>query len=87
MNESDSEILETRETSSIERFHKYKSSSELFVEFHKKGFTTFPALKVIVKQYYPDVDIAVLKRMWQMQQVDENVKLILEDVYEKLRSE
>jgi hypothetical protein len=80
-------VLEVREKEAYERFLKYRKSSELFGDFFAFGFTSFPALKVIVKQYFPDADMRVLKRMWQMQQVDQEMTKKLQIVYEKLKAE
>lgn len=87
MNKSSDVQLETREFEARKRFIKYQASSELFTDFFDLGFTSFQALKSIVKQYYPDIDVKVLKQMWQMRMVDHEVKLKLQNVYEKLKAE
>lgn len=87
MNKSSETQLETREFEARTRFIKYQASSELFRDFFDLGFTSFQALKSIAKQYYPDIDVKVLKQMWQMRMVDHDVKLKLQNVYEKLKSE
>lgn len=79
--------LTVRENETKERFRKYREITELLSKFFEKGFRSYQALKAIVNLYYPDMDKQKLKAIWNYRTIDEEVKLQLEDVFEKLSRE
>ncbi|MFH6966449.1 hypothetical protein [Flavobacterium sp. FlaQc-28] len=76
-----------RDIKTLKRIETAHKSAEVLKLFFNKGFKTFDALKSIVCHYYPEISEARLWNFWHFRQVDESIYNVLEDVFEKLKSE
>lgn len=81
------ENLKQREVKSLNRFKSVQRSVEILRSFFDKGFTSYEALKAIVKNYYPELDENKLYDLWHIRTFDEELVGVLENVFEKLKAE
>ena len=79
--------LKQRDYKTLKRIDAAKRSSILLRSFFEKGFRSFEALYAIVLQYYPEVAEQRLLGFWHFRVFDEEIYIILETVFEKLKSE
>ncbi|WP_295093694.1 hypothetical protein [uncultured Flavobacterium sp.] len=76
-----------RDKQTLERIETAKKSAEILKSFFEKGFKSFEALSSIVSNYYPEMSIEKLKNFWHFRHVDESMYGVLQDVFERLKSE
>lgn len=81
------ENLKQREVKSLNRFKSVQRSIIILRNFFDKGFTSYEALKAIVKNYYPELDENKLYDLWHIRTFDEELVGVLENVFEKLKAE
>lgn len=76
-----------RDFKTLKRIETVQRSAEVLHSFFDKGFKSFEALSSIVMNYYPEMSQNRLWNFWHFRQVDESIYNVLEDVFEKLKSE
>lgn len=77
--------LKQRELKTRKRLNNYKKSADVLCEFFDKGFTSFDAIKAIVKNYNSNIDEASLWDFWHFRNCDEEIISVLQLVLTKLK--
>ena len=79
--------LTTRELTTQKRFDIALKCCKVLRSFFEKGFRSYEALKTIVQVYHPETDLKRLYEFWHIRNIDSDMVLMLEDVFEKLKNE
>lgn len=79
--------LKQRDIKTLNRIVSAQKSSSILRSFFDKGFKSFDALKAIVLNYYPKADELKLYDFWHIRIFDAEIVEILEDVFDKLKTE
>lgn len=81
------EKLKQRDVKTLVRIETAQKSANVLKDFFHKGFKSFDAIKAIVLNFYPALDEKKLWDFWHFRIIDEEIVEVLEDVFEKLKSE
>jgi len=81
------ERLKQRDFKTSSRIEIAERQSKILRVFFDKGFKSFDALSAIVLNYNPELSEKRLYDFWHFRIVDDEFCQILNDVFEKLKSE
>jgi hypothetical protein len=79
--------MSAREFKTLKRFNIALKSCKVLRDFFDKGFRSYEALKTIVQIYHPETDFNRLYDFWHFRNIDDDIAMMLEDVFEKLKQE
>lgn len=79
--------LKQRDLKTLKRIESIQKASVVLRNFFDKGFKNFNALEAIVLNYYPELSSAKLWDFWHFRSFDTSISEILEDVFNKLKTE
>lgn len=79
--------LTAREFKTLKRFDVALKACNVLKDFFANGFRSYEALKTIVQIYHPKTDFNRLYDFWHFRNIDDDIAVMLEDVFEKLKNE
>lgn len=80
-------IMKPRDVKTLRRFEMARKQADILKQFFNSGFRKFEALSAITLNYYPEIPESRLSDFWHFRNIDEDICVKLEDVFEKLKQE